>query len=217
MDNLSDLFNGRGGTANGPTDTMNLHTDYGVADFHMKHRFVGSFSYELPIFKQNKYFGGWNLNTIISLQSGVPITPYSSSSSYDLNKDGRFTDRVAYIGSGSPMDSVTDATSPSDGYFDTTQWARYSCPASVNDGFWCNPPTPRGSITAPGFKNVDFQIQKQFKIAEEVKLSLMGNFFNLFNHTNFGLPSTNQTSSSFGRSIDAHSPRVTQLAFRIDF
>jgi hypothetical protein len=216
LDDLSDLFNGRGPTS-GPTDTMNPKGDYGPADFHMKHRFVGTFSYELPFFKANRYLGGWNLNTIISMQSGVPFTPYSISSSYDANKDGRNTDRLVYIGSGSPMDSVTDSGSAADSYYDIDQWSRYTCPSSVNEGRWCNPPSTRGSMTGPAYQNVDFQIQKQFKITEEVKLSLMGNFFNLFNHTNFNLPTAEETSSSYGRSVSAYSPRVTQLAFRIDF
>jgi hypothetical protein len=216
LDNLSDLFEGRGPT-NGPTDTMNPKSDYGPADFHMKHRFVGTFSYELPFFKAHKILGGWNINTIITLQSGVPFTPYSTSSAYDLNKDSRLTDRIVYTGSGSPMDSVSGVGSPADSYYDTDMWARYTCPATVNDGLWCNPPSTRGSLTGPGYKNVDFQIQKQIRITEEVKLSLIGNFFNVFNHTNFGNPSSNDTSSSFGRSIDAYSPRITQLAFRFDF
>lgn len=214
LDNLSDLFNGRGVT-NGPTDTMNTMADYGPADFDMKHRFVGTFSYELPIFRQNRYFGGWNVNTIISLQSGVPFSPYHSS--LDLNQDGRRTDRIVYTGSGSPMDSVFDSGSPADGYFDEDMWEPYTCPASVNGGDWCNSPQTRGSITGPGYKNVDFSIQKKFKITEEVTFSLMGNFFNFFNHTNFDVPTMNKGSSSFGRSTAAFDPRITQLAFRIDF
>lgn len=182
LDNMSDFFNMRVGLA----DTMDPMSDYGPADLHMKHRVVTTFSYELPFLRQNRSLGWWNINTIISLQSGVPFTPFDPLG--DLNRDGRYTDRVVYTGSGSPMNSVFEAGSPADGYFDTTQWANYVCPATVNDGLWCNSPQSRGSMTGPGYSNVDFQIQKQFKITEQVKLSLMGNFFNIFNHTNFYFP-----------------------------
>jgi hypothetical protein len=216
LDNLSDLFNGRG-TTSGPMDTMNVGLDYGPADFNMTQRFVTTVSYDLPFAKKNRYIGGWSVNTIISLQTGVPFSPYSSSSSYDANKDGRYTDRLYYNGSGGAMDSLTSTKSPADGYFDTTKWARYACPATVNNGLWCNSIQGRGTVTGPAYQNVDFSIQKQFKITEAVTFKLLGNFFNLFNHTNFDLPTMNQGSSSFGKSTATFSPRITQLVARIDF
>jgi hypothetical protein len=217
LDNISDLFQARGGSQayGGPVDTMNTRYDYGPADFHMQHRFVGTFSYELPVFRQNRYLGGWNVNTIISLQSGVPFSPWSYNS--DVNMDGRFSDRVVYTGSGSPMDSVTSAKSPADSYFDAAQWEEYTCPATVNNGDWCNSPISRGTMIGPDYANVDFSIQKQFKITESVKLSLMGNFFNLFNRSNFDLPADDFSDPSFGRSTATYAPRITQLAFRVDF
>ena len=116
------------------------------------------------------------------------------------------------------MDSILNDKSPADGYFDKTQWGRYTCPTTVNSGQWCPSPQGRGTVTGPGYQNVDFSIQKKFTIYEDVKLSLMGNFFNFFNHTNFDLPGFNHNSSStFGRSTSAYSPRVTQIALRVDF
>ncbi|MBN2319957.1 MAG: TonB-dependent receptor [Acidobacteria bacterium] len=213
-DNLSDLFNGRG-TDEGPTNVLNPMDDYGLSDYHMRHRFVTTFSYELPFLREHRYLGGWNIHTIITLQSGVPFTPFNSNA--DLNKDGRYTDRVVYTGSGSPMNSVYDSGSPADGYFDPDMWADYECPADVNDGLWCNSPQPRNSMTGPGYKNVDFGIQKRFKVTETVRMSLQGNFFNFFNHANFDYPEENIAASSFGRSTATFDPRVTQIAIRLDF
>jgi hypothetical protein len=42
----------------------------------------------------------------------------------------------------------------------------------------------RNSSTAPGFHNVDFRLGRQFALGERVKLSFIGEAFNLFNHTN---------------------------------
>jgi hypothetical protein len=213
-DNTSDLFNARG-TTNGPTNTMNPMDDYGLSDFHMRHRFVGSFSYDLPFFRENRYLGGWNVNTIITLQGGIPFSPYNSNN--DLNKDGRYNDRVVYLGSGDPMDSVLDSGSPADGYFDPDMWADYVCPEDVNGGLWCQSPQRRNSMTGPGYKNVDLGIQKRFRVTETVRMSIQGNFFNFFNHTNFSYPQQNIASGSFGRSTSAYDPRVTQIALRLDF
>ena len=115
------------------------------------------------------------------------------------------------------MDSVLDSGSPADGYFDPDMWADYECPENVNGGLWCNSPQRRNSMTGPGFKNVDLGIQKRFRVTETVRMSIQGNFFNFFNHTNFEYPQQNISSGSFGRSTSAYDPRVTQIALRLDF
>jgi len=245
MDDLSDAFNNKGGA--GPGDTMNVNYDYGPADFDLRHRFVATVSYDLPFMKQNRWIGGWGVNSIISWQTGHPFSPYSGSSGYDLNKDGKFTDRL--VPSVAPMDSVLsggaqsacDAALVAGGngghcYFNVADWSTalpsgqlvpsYSCPASVHGGFWCDAPIGRNSIFGPHFANVDFNVSKKFKITEAMGLTFQANFFNLFNHPNFLPPGSSGTganiqSSTFGASTatlgDNGGHRVTQLALRFDF
>lgn len=214
LDDLSDLFNARNALA--VTDTMNVHYDYGPSDFDMRHRFLTVVSYDLPLFKGNRFAGGWTVNTILSLQGGVPFSVYDSSSSNDKNKDGRYLDRIVPT-SGSPMSTVTSSTSPADGYFDTTKWARYTCPATVNQGLWCNVPIGRNSMYGPSYQNVDFSFSKKFGITERVALKLQGGAFNLLNHANFGLPTGNRNSGTYGMSTGTYAPRIIQLALRLDF
>jgi len=217
LDTLSDLFNARNALA--VTDTMNVNYDYGPSDYDMRHRFLTAVSYDLPIFKRNRIAGGWTVNTILSLQSGVPFTPYNSSSTplnYDLNRDGRYLDRIVTVGGAAPMSTLT-SKSPADGYFDTAQWTNYVCPASVNGGLWCNVPLGRNSMYGPSYQNVDFSFSKKFGITERIALRLQGGFFNLFNHPNFGLPTGNRNSSTFGKSTSTYEPRIIQLALRLDF
>ena len=55
-------------------------------------------------------------------------------------------------------------------------------------------------------------------MTENSALQLQANAFNIFNHTNFGIPVGNMNSSNFGRSIfTVGTPRVMQLAIRYDF
>jgi len=54
---------------------------------------------------------------------------------------------------------------------------------------------PRNAFTAPGFHNVDFRLARQFSIGERVKLTLLGEAFNLFNHTN--VSSVNTTAFNY--------------------
>jgi hypothetical protein len=213
LDTLSDLFNFRTGNV---TDTMNVNYDYGPSDYDMRHRFLAVVSYDLPIFKGNRFAGGWTVNTIISQQSGVPFTVYDSASAYDRNKDGRYFDRLVTVGGVAPMSTLT-GKSPADGYFDTSKWARYTCPATVNDGLWCNVPLGRNAMYGPSYQNVDFSFSKKFGITEKVALRLQGSALNTLNHANFRLPTGNRNSSTFGSSVATFSPRVIQLAVRLDF
>ena len=63
-------------------------------------------------------------------------------------------------------------SSPADGYFDKTQWAKYVCPSSVNGGLWCSSPQGRGTMTGPAYQNVDFNVIKRFRITESSSVSL---------------------------------------------
>jgi len=234
LDTVSDLFNNKAGAH--PTDNMNIKYDYGLADFYAKHRIVATVSYDLPFFKGNRWIGGWSVNTITSWQTGHPSTPFSGASSYDLNKDGYFTDRIVPVGSPS---STILSSSPGNRYFDPTKWVLYdpqglnnghgSCPLSVNGGFWCNAPIGRNSLIGPAFANVDFDVSKRFKINERAGVTFQANFFDLFNHPNFFNPDVNiqdlnvndLPNSNFGKSLstagDRGGHRITQLALRFDF
>jgi len=60
---------------------------------------------------------------------------------------------------------------------------------------------PRNGYTAPGFHNVDFRLGRQFAVTEKLKLSLMGEAFNLFNHTNIaGSTNTSINTTAFNYS-----------------
>jgi hypothetical protein len=97
----------------------------------------------------------------------------------------------------------------------------YTCPTSVNGGFWCDPPIGRNSAYGPHDVNVDFDVSKKFKINERSALTFQANFFDLFNHPNWQNPGTDSNSSTFGFSTatlgDHGGHRVTQLALRFDF
>jgi hypothetical protein len=87
-----------------------------------------------------------------------------------------------------------------------------------NTQWWCNGTSGRNILSGPNFQNVDFGVHKKFRLTEQTSVQLQANAFNLFNHPNFGLPVGNINSSQFGRSINTvGSPRVIQLALRLDF
>jgi len=70
----------------------------------------------------------------------------------------------------------------------------------------------RNSSTAPGFHNVDFRVGRQFSLGERVKLSLIGEAFNLFNHTN--VSGVSNTAFSYAAAVPACAPAMpTPVSF----
>jgi hypothetical protein len=229
LDDVSDLFN-NGATASGqgrPTDNMNHAYDYGPSDFDTRQRGVITLSYDIPFMKTNRWIGGWGMNTIVSVQSGHPWTPFNNAGNYDANKDGVRSDRVVPVGT---VESTRVSTEAPLGTLDASKWVNYVCPTSVNQGLWCDPPIGRNSVVGPNGKTVDFNVTKTFKFTERAGLTFQANFFNLFNHPNFLNPtpgaggSANIAASDFSASRSTWSTaggdgghRTTQLALRFDF
>jgi hypothetical protein len=91
---------------------------------------------------------------------------------------------IVTMSSGQPVTPyITGAPSPLDG--GVTGGVAYAAPTQGRAGW-----LPRNAYTAPGFHNVDFRVGRQFSIGERLKLSLIGEAFNLFNHTNVSGVST---------------------------
>jgi len=221
LDQVSDIFTQRSNTAGtGPIDSYNYPTyDYGPADFDMKHNVVVTLNYQEQWKKKNLLLGGWSISPIIELRSGTPMTPYSSSGSYNPIKDGRTgVDRTVYMGTGSVKNAITHDSSPATAYLKPMStgdyFGQYTCPAGK---LWCDPPAERGSITGPAAKNLDLGVSKRFQTFEHQGFTFSGNFFNIFNHTNFNNPVIDANSSEYGKSISDAGPRVTQLSLRYDF
>ena len=232
MDDISDVGSAKiSGTAHGyPMDATNPRIDYGPADFDVRHRVVANFVYDLPFAKANRWLGGWNISGIVSWQTGAPFSVFDVA--VDSNKDGEFTDRSSYIGSGGISNAIIHSHEPWQGYLNAADFAQPNtaalpCPASVNMGLWCEGSSvgqmERNTLSGPGFFDTDFGVKKGFKITEKASVKFEANFFNLFNHPNFLIPDNNFNNPTFGQSQGTFNneqtggPRITQLALRFDF
>src|SRR5262245_7474443 len=89
IDEVSDVFD-LAGTQSLPQDSLNRRAERGDANFDVRHRFVYSFIWDLPIFRRNNLLGGWQMASIGTFQTGQP---YSIVFCCDINQDGNPTDR----------------------------------------------------------------------------------------------------------------------------
>jgi hypothetical protein len=115
----------------------------------------------------------------------IPSAKGLSNQAARLILDGWAFSTIVTMSTGQPVTPyITGAPSPLDG--GVSGGVAYAAPTQGRAGWLA-----RNSSTAPGFHNVDFRVGRQFSITERLKLSLIGEAFNLLNHTNVsGLSNT---------------------------
>ena len=205
--NSGTAFEGNGGTH----PYSSIDRDYGVSTFHRAARFTGSFNYQLPSpIRSNalKYVtNGWQMNGIVSLQSGAPLT---IATGVDNSFSGIGQDRVDVVGD-PKLESGRSKADQIARWFNTAAF-RENAPGTFGT-------LGRNTERGPGLAVVDLSVFKNFPMpyAESHKLELRLEVFNLFNHANLGNPNTTLTSSVFGRITSAGDPRILQIGLRYSF
>jgi hypothetical protein len=185
---------------------------YGNCDFDVPQSVNGSYVYQLPKFAHGGILGqvvnGWQISGDVFLHSGFPFTAISATSPYLPSFAGSIP-QFANANSGVPKYSKNTPIPGVTVSAGEVQWLNPNAFTSVinPDTTGCvgaaldesgNPiadPTHcqfgnagRNTLRAPGFKWSDFFLTKRFKIRENVALRVEGQFYNVFNHPNFGFP-----------------------------
>jgi hypothetical protein len=189
------------------TNPFNFSFDRGLSDFHHEHRFVASGMWQLPTLNGSPsplklIAGGWNATGVLSLQTGQP---FSVRSGQDNALSGIGLDRADLIG---------NPTRPA-GVDPVRQW--FNTKAFTQNAIGTFGNTGRNILIGPGLANVDFAALKNFTIFRESVLQFRAEFFNLFNHPNFGLPANRLTQSTYGRITTALDPRILQFGLKYRF
>ncbi|HKQ79566.1 MAG TPA: carboxypeptidase-like regulatory domain-containing protein, partial [Blastocatellia bacterium] len=175
IDEVSDLFE-LAGARGLPQNSFDRGAERADANFDLRHRFVSSFIYDLPIFTRSKFLGGWQLAGIVTLQTGQPFTVISS---IDVNLDGNLSDRL------NTLAGVREVVNGS---------LRYEFPATSVEQFrmlsaaGADGAVGRNTFRAPGIINADLAVNKVFRFTERHQLEFRTEIFNLFNLTHFGIP-----------------------------
>ena len=165
-------------------DPLNPLVDYGRASFDERHSGVLQASYDLPFGRSNSALGeswkkllvaDWQVNAIVTLQSGLPFTPqlsYNPSNDGDTRNPVRPSWNPAFTGniiSGQPNQ-----------YFNPLAFLQPLPGTYGNVG--------RNTLQGPSLKQFDLALAKHWTLSERLTLQFRSEFFNLFNHTNFNTP-----------------------------
>jgi hypothetical protein len=223
--------NGAAGGEGFTTDQTLPHLDDGNSIFDIRHRIVFNYVYELPFFKgrggfTEAVFGGWQLNGVMSFQTGAHWSPFCSRvSRCDFNRDAIGNDRPD-----SSLSSFGDATHDmwASGFGPTFQCGNPNAGCGAGDVFSApsagNPGNlGRNTFVGPNFWAWDPAVFKNFKITERVGLQFRAEFFNAFNRTNFALPGAlgagqNEIRNpNFGKAGGTFKPRNLQFGLKLTF
>ena len=171
LDGASDGIDFNGATAAFPQNSDDLPAEKGPSTFDTRHRWTSVLNYQLPAFAAlpKLLADGWQMNTIVTVQSGRPIGVYTGGG-LDYHQRPDIVPGVNPI-----LPNWTPAT----GYLNP---AAFQQPAG-NFG-----DLGRNQIYGPGFWNADFSISKTTKLKETLSLQFRAELFNIFNHPNFALP-----------------------------
>ncbi len=178
-------------SANAPalvSNPFDLHADYGLAGYDVRHIAVISGIYQLPFGPGHAFAGnvegwrnallsGWSINSIVTLQRGFPFTPqlsYNPSNTGDTRNPVRPFINPDFKGSailGNP-----------------NQWFNPNAflQPPPNSGFFSN--LGRDSLIGPGLATWDFSAMKETPIHERLSLQFRGEIFNLLDRANFNTP-----------------------------
>jgi hypothetical protein len=214
IDNASAIRN-HGGDTLFPQNSYNLAAERALSSFHVKHRAVNSVLYQLPVGKGRRFLnhgglanlliGGWELGTLLNIQSGFPLT---MASGRDQSNTGAGFDRPNQIAGGS-------TELPGD-QRDASKWFNTSIFALQPLGTFGN--VGRNTIIGPGLVQWDASLLKVFNFTERVGLQFRFEAFNAANHLNLGNPDTSVTSSNFGKITGARTNmRELQFGAKIFF
>jgi Carboxypeptidase regulatory-like domain/TonB dependent receptor len=187
-----------------PQDNRTFLPEWGNGDYDIRHRFTLSMSYELPRLRAPLQLGeGWQLTSIVNLQTGEPYTLFDSSD--DISFSGEFLDRWDFSGNPNDVHWTADPAKQITHLTGTDATNNPRCAAQnknpdMEDVFGCfvsgsaviTPPAygtfgnmRRNIFRGPAYANLDMSITKRWKLSERINLQLRGEFFNVLNHPNF--------------------------------
>jgi hypothetical protein len=199
---------------------FDLAAERGRSLFDSRHRFVLSYQWSLPFWRQphtwyQQVLGGWQLNGIATIMSGTPFTVFDSN---DVSEQGGAPEITGFSAN---RPNLVPGQNPNSGPRTPSVWLN----AAAFQQIVADPSSPvqqfgtagRNIVQGPGYADWDFSAFKDIRVAEGKQFQFRAEFFNFLNHTNFRLPDSDISSPTFNHILTALPPRLVQLALKFEF
>jgi hypothetical protein len=193
-----------------------------LSAFDLTHNFVMSYSYHVPfdkMWRPNRLTDGWILTGITRFTTGLPILLQEP-------------DDHSLLGTGfsGPCGCMVDVPNVTPGSLQFTN-PRKGNPSAGTDPYFNTAlfsdettgylgDANRRYFHGPGLNNWDLALLKDLRLTESKRLEFRAEFFNVYNHAQFGMPSSsigNILNSSFGFVTNANPARIGQFAVKFYF
>ncbi len=224
-DNGAQSLENSNGNFPAPQDFRNMDADFGYSNYHQPYNNTTSFVWDLPLGRGRTFLGdapvvvdallgGWQVAGINTIYAGEMVTlTYTPAASFQVSgiqQDFRGANNYRPNVNGDPLtpegergpgnylnrDTVTIPTDPSQPFGNS----------------------PRNTVRAPYFWQVDFVANKRFAMPWPAgSLEFRFEAFNLLNRTNFRAPNGNRSSAAFGTITQTYDPRQLQLGVKVNF
>lgn len=196
--------------------------DWALSQINLNNSFTASVIYDLPLGRGKKYgsgwnnvtnsvLGGWQLTLIEKITSGFPVPLIDSANSsgvaFNAGGNGNNFNRPDQV-AGCNLYAANHSQ---------LQWINSACFVAPPSGQLGN--ASRVPVVGPDFVNTDFSVIKQFALPwENVGLNFRAEFFNLFNHAQFGMPVNDISAPGFGSvNSTVNNPRLVQFGLKLTF
>ncbi|HLH38004.1 MAG TPA: carboxypeptidase-like regulatory domain-containing protein [Bryobacteraceae bacterium] len=176
-------------------DRNDLKRDWGPSALNITSQASISGSYDLPFARKSR-LGGWQVNAIVTMLSGFPMTPQVGS-----NRSGDGDTRNPDRPNLNPSFSGPIIKGKPNQWFDPNAFLLPAPGTYGNVG--------RGTMVGPGLASADVSLFKTTRVAERASLQIRAEFFNVLNHANFATPNATVFS---GTAISGSAGLITATA-----
>jgi hypothetical protein len=217
IDDSFSIAGGGGGAGDFRIGRLDRKQDRAIDEEDISQRLVVSAVYELPFGKGRRFvrdgfvshvIGGWQINTITTLQTGRPLKVRGANNFTGINWPNL----------------VCDPTLPG-GERTADHWFKTECFVNPPNFVIGNVPRTLPSTRGPGYKDVALSLFRKDKLTEKVSIEFRAEAFNAFNFVNYDDPNTSFTPNAQGVNSNANFGKITtsaparriQLGLRLSF
>ncbi|MEO8660211.1 MAG: carboxypeptidase regulatory-like domain-containing protein [Bryobacteraceae bacterium] len=194
---------------------INPRRSYARTDFDRHQTFNQSYVYDLPFGTGKRWLtkgivaktlGGWQVNGILTLMTGIPMTFTADGAQLNTPGSPQTADQVGSFEVLGGINTLSKGGSP---------WFRQSSfvqPSGVRFGT-----SGRNIASGPNFFNLDASLFKIFSFQERYRFEIRGESFGVTNTPQFNNPNTAVNNSNYGYVTGATGGRGMQLGARLTF
>jgi hypothetical protein len=195
----------------------NFRLSRALSTWDSTHNFVASYNYSVPFDRisdalPKRLTQGWTINGITRFATGFPIG-ISQSGDRSLTGAGG-VDHPDFVGGLVITQDVRNT--PNHTYFNKSAFvSEGTSTTTANGGLGVQGTANQRFFHGPGINNFDLGLQKATRVRENMSVQFRAEFFNAFEHAQFGNPSGSFTSSNFGRVTSTRSlGRIGQMSLK---